>query len=349
MSESKQRFLQIDEDGYLKANEARITDEDFGQEIFENLHFTDFGALASKSGESEVFIEAFDEPLVVKNLERQSEFQWRLNMPYGFQQELQILEESENLTLDEWDRFHGLTRNGLPFVFSRAAQAEFFNQLEDFDDTGIYLGGRRFEIPDWLKENNDIDGDRFWTGIYESEKPRWELEQPAPALKDVLPQLKIPRAKVLVLGCGSGNDAAHLANAGHIVSAVDISPVAIQQAQEKFGNVRDLSFTQADVFNLPPSFAESFDLIFEHTCFCAINPVRRNELMNVWKKCLRPSGQVLGLFFVHPKRKGPPYGGSEWELRQRFKKKGARILYWTRWKHSLPRRMGKELVAFVEF
>ena len=343
-----QHFLQIDEEGYVKIGDLRVTDDLVGKQVFENLAFNKYGALVSRSGEKTVFVEAFDEPLVVRSMEQITPGSWRLLMPHQFESEVKIHPEKPNLSLDEWDRFHGTTTDGLPFVLSRAAQASFFNQLEEFDDTGIVVDGTRIEIPDWLQTNENINGSEFWSKIYNTEVPRWELEQPAVALKDILPQLKLPRAKILVLGCGSGNDATHLAQSGHIVTAVDISPEAITKAREKYGNVNDLNFIKADIFALPENLVGQFDIIFEHTCFCAVNPTRRNELIKTWKKVLRPGGKILGIFFVHPKMHGPPWGGSEWELRQRLTKIKHRPLYWTRWRQSIPRRMGKELVTFIE-
>ena len=69
--------------------------------------------------------------------------------------------------------------------------------------------------------------------------------------------------------------------------------------------------------------------------------------MSSWKKLLSEDGHVLGVFFAMDKRFGPPFGGSEWELRQRFQK-DFNFLYWTRWKTSLPRRLGKEVVIYMQ-
>lgn len=345
------RFIKIDEEGYFQMGELRVTDAEFARSLFDNLRFTEHDALITRTGGKEVWVEAFDEPLIVLQIHKTAPRRWRLLMPYGFERHLSL--ESDNgvltsLFLDEWDRFHGLTEDGLPFVLSRSAQAGFFDQLEDFDDTGLYVDGERLEIPDWLTETPEIADEKFWSDIYRNEQPRWELEREAPALKDILPQLKLPRANAAVLGCGSGNDAAFLARNGHIVTGIDISPEAIARAKSKYGTVRDLQFEQYDVFDLPEKLHGQFDLVFEHTCFCAVSPRRRDDLIGIWKKLLVPGGRVLGIFFVHPKRHGPPFGGSEWELRKRFTQAGFRPLYWTRWHHSLPQRMGKELVVFAE-
>ena len=89
------------------------------------------------------------------------------------------------------------------------------------------------------------------------------------------------------------------------------------------------------------------DIIFEHTLFCAIAPEKRKELVRVWKNSLSDAGYLLGIFFVMPKRSGPPYGGSEWELRELLEPH-FRLMYWKRWLHSPPRRQGTELVVFAQ-
>jgi hypothetical protein len=90
-----------------------------------------------------------------------------------------------------------------------------------------------------------------------------------------------------------------------------------------------------------------FDLIFEHTCYCAIPPQKRNDLVKVWRRLLTEKGQILGIFFVMPKRTGPPFGGSEWEVRERLIKSFS-FKFWQRSCQSVPERLGKELLVLAE-
>jgi SAM-dependent methyltransferase len=151
----------------------------------------------------------------------------------------------------------------------------------------------------------------------------------------------------LILGCGSGNDAAYFAKQGHTVTAVDFSEEAVAQAKAKYEGVEGLTFLRQDALALPESWNERFDLVFEHTFYCAISPDRRGELVRTWKRMLHGQGHLLGVFFVMEKRFGPPFGGSEWEIRERLKK-DFKFLYWTRWHRSLERRKAKELVVYAQ-
>lgn len=338
---SEKRYIQIDDEGFFLSQGARITDTAFGNSLLKNLKIDESGKLVTESEGHLVIVEAFDEPLIVKQIHKKEGLVWDILMPYEFTEQFDL----KSLSLDEWDRFHGYTSKGVPFVFSRSAQADFFNLLDEFDDTSITIDGEKIETPDWLIENPNVNTTDFWCDKYTSKKPGWELDAPSPALPDVLPQLKIPKSRVLILGAGSGNDAAFFANQGHIVTAVDMSPEAAKQAKAKYGD--KFQWIQSDIFHLGDEHYGNYDLIFEHTCYCAITPNRRNELVKKWKQLLAPHGHLLGVFFVMDKRQGPPFGGSEWEIRERLKK-DFDFLYWTRWKKSASNRGGKELVVYAK-
>lgn len=292
----------------------------------------------------EAWVEHFDAPIVARHV-RLSEREGCgvIDGPYHSTMEFSLA----SLCVDEWDRFHGLTDQQIPFVFSRSAQIEFFELLESFDDESVTVHGQRYATPAWLAPANEVNTSPFWTNIYTTEEPRWELGRENPILLSILPQLKLNKSRVLVLGCGSANDAAHFAQQGHMVTAVDFSAEAIQRAKAKYGGIENLTLVQADVFQLPTKMNSAFDLVFEHTLYCAISPDRRSDMVKVWKSCLGPQGNLLGIFFVNEKRQGPPFGGSEWEVRERLKG-SFDFLYWTRWRHSIDRRKSQELVVYAK-
>ncbi len=337
------KFIQIDEEGYALFGEIRVSDEDVGREILDHLSITETFRLVSEVGGEVVIVEAFDQPLVAQQVEVRNK-QWFLQGPYQFLTPFKL----ENLSLDEWDRFHGITDKGVPFVLSRKAQAHFFNLLEEFTDDSISFNGETFEIPPYFKNTTHVNQESWWSDIYRQEtNPGWNLNEATEALKDMLPRLKLPKSRILVLGCGEGHDAALFANYGHRVTAVDISPEAIRRGKEKYGHLSHIEFIEGDFFKLGPEFEKAFDIIFEHTCFCAINPTRRNELVKVWSHCLAEKGFLMGVFFAMFKPHGPPFGASEWELRERTKKL-YQYLFWGRWRQSAPRSQGKELFVYAQ-
>ncbi len=339
----EQKFIQIDEEGYALFGETRVSDEDIGRQILSNLAINKNHRLTTMVDDEEVIVEAFDAPLIAQQVEVR-DGQWILQGPYRFLSSFKL----ENLRLDEWDRFHGLTDKGMPFVFSRKAQAHFFNLLEDYTDDSISFQGQTFEIPPSFKNTTHINKESWWSDIYrQPENPGWNLNEPTEALKDMLPRLKLPKSRILVLGCGEGHDAALFAEFGHKVTAIDMSPEAILRGKEKYGHFSNLEFIEADFFKLGPEFNKAFDIVFEHTCYCAINPLRRNELVQVWSKCLAEKGFLMGVFFATYKQDGPPFGASEWELRERTKKL-YQYLFWGRWRQSAPKALGKELFVYAQ-
>ncbi|UOF00704.1 class I SAM-dependent methyltransferase [Bdellovibrio reynosensis] len=337
------QFVQIDEEGFGLSREVRIQDPLVGQELLQNLKLHEGGTLVSTIGATPVIVEAFDEPYIATNVHLKNN-SWEISLPYGVHYAFEL----ESLSLDEWDRFHGYASNKIPFVFSRKAQAEFFNLLDEYGDDYVEFQGKQIEIPNYWQPKKEVEKEKFWTSIYEEEKnPGWNLGEPAEALKDMIPRLKISRSRVLVLGCGEGHDAALFAAAGHFVTAVDISPVALERAKKLYGHLENITFMEADLFKLPQNMDQSFDIVFEHTCYCAINPIKRQELVKTWNRLLVSGGHLMGVFFAFEKRQGPPYGGSEWELRQRLKGHYHPI-FWGRWQKSVPRRQGKEFFVYLK-
>ncbi|MFN7904791.1 MAG: class I SAM-dependent methyltransferase, partial [Pseudobdellovibrionaceae bacterium] len=93
-------------------------------------------------------------------------------------------------------------------------------------------------------------------------------------------------------------------------------------------------------------FTAAFDVVCEHTCFCALNPSLRKQLVKTWQRCLVPNGTLFGVFFSMFKFQGPPFGATEWEIRKRLGNP-FQILFWNRWRKSVPGRMGRELFVYA--
>ncbi|MEZ0392110.1 MAG: class I SAM-dependent methyltransferase, partial [Pseudobdellovibrionaceae bacterium] len=268
----------IDEEGFPLFGELRVTDPQVAVEILSQIRFAENGAFLTTLKGDEVIVEAFDDPYVAAQVLK-LEAGWRILLPYGLEMPFDL----KSLTLDEWDRFHGKAQNGIPFVFSRKAQAEFFNLVDEFDDESITVDDEIYELPTWLPSAEEVRKGDYWSHIYQTETPRWELNEAAPALKDMLPRLKLPKSRILVLGCGSGNDAAFFAEQGHVVTAVDISAEALDQAKKKYEQYKNITWIQSDLFKIGHDQDGSYDLIFEHTCYCAIDPQKRNDLVALWR------------------------------------------------------------------
>lgn len=337
-------YIQIDEQGYLYLDQKRVESEVLGQQLLQNLKTPSLQAFTTTANNIHYIVEAFDAPIVVQDTSPQDNTTWRAVGNYSYTTQFRL----DQLFLDEWDRILGYDLEGRPFVMSRTAHSNFFEQIDEFDDEGITYKKTRYPLEPWLKAQVSTSSSDFWNSKYlENDTPGWELNKPSPVLTQALPQLKIPRSRILVPGCGSGNDAAFLAEQGHIVTAVDYSEQAIKRAQSKYGHIKNLTFEQIDIFQLPQSYLHAFDMIFEHTLFCAVPIERRQELVKIWRRCLCEGGLLLAVLFVMEQKPHPPFGGSEWEYRQRLKD-DFRLLYWTRWRESEGWRNGVELLIHAQ-
>lgn len=158
-----------------------------------------------------------------------------------------------------------------------------------------------------------------WEALYQAQETRWDKGFAAPPLVEFLAGQKI-EGTVLVPGCGTGHDVRALAAQGARVTGLDFSPSAIRLAHEKTKDA-SVSYLQADFFHLPTQLLGKFDWVFEHTCFCAIDPSMRNLYVESAAKVLKESGRLLGIFYLNPtvrEEEGPPYRVSLNELRKFF-------------------------------
>lgn len=334
------KSLRIDEDGYLQSGELRLVDVSFGNFVLSRLQRRNNGSFFYIDDESnEIDIEAYDEPIVIQTVEYTNGELWG-QAPYEFKFQI------HSLCVDEWDRFHTLSPHKIPAVFSRKGQAQLFDLASDFDDDSITIENRTYNVPPFYSELTTTNDSKYWDDRYSKQDTLWDLGEPHPAFVSTLPQLKLMRSRVLIVGCGAGHDAAFFARQGHIVTAIDFSQEAITKAKETYGQSTELKFECVDFFTYAENHAQQFDVVIEHTLFPAIPPQMRSKYISSVKKVLSEGGTLLGVFFVTSSRSGPPFGSSEWEIQKQFSK-GFQMLYWQRIKNSPESRHGKELLVYM--
>jgi SAM-dependent methyltransferase len=156
-----------------------------------------------------------------------------------------------------------------------------------------------------------------WEAIYQADDAGWDIGAPAPPFVDLLanPPDWLRPGRMVVPGCGAGHDAKHFADAGFAVTALDFAPTAVRLAREK-----GLEVSQSDFLAPVAEFANAFDYVLEHTCFCAIPVANRPRYVQAAKQVLKPGGLLIGLFyrFDPPDNEGPPFALREDELRRHF-------------------------------
>lgn len=159
-----------------------------------------------------------------------------------------------------------------------------------------------------------------WDELYRRRETPWEKGVAHPALVDFLKSHGPLEGQIVVPGCGSGHDVRALSTPENQVLGIDLAPRALAKAEARprTGNER---YELADLFHLPARFDGQFDWVFEHTCFCAIDPARREEYVRAIVRLLKPEGKLLAIFFLNPdiEGDGPPHGVSTDELEEFFK------------------------------
>lgn len=159
-----------------------------------------------------------------------------------------------------------------------------------------------------------------WNERYLTGDTPWEKGAAAPVLDGLLESGAFPRgSRVLVPGCGYGHDARRLAEAGCRVTGLDIAESAVKAARLFNAGVEGLEFVQGDLFD--PALPGGYDLVWEHTCYCAIQPGQRADYVAAVHRLLVEKGRLLGVFFIDtelPPGEGPPFETTVEEVKERF-------------------------------
>jgi SAM-dependent methyltransferase len=164
-----------------------------------------------------------------------------------------------------------------------------------------------------------------WQHHYETGDTPWDRGGPSPPLVQWLTGHRL-HGSVLVPGCGHGHDLVALAASGaDQVTGLDFAPGAVRAAGERAAALPNVSVKLGDLFVFAAEEGKgAFDWVFEHTCFCAIDPARRDDYVQAVAAALKPGGRLLAVFYLQPwdegedPNDGPPFGTSLTELDQRF-------------------------------
>ena len=199
-----------------------------------------------------------------------------------------------------------------------------------------------------------VSAPAFWEQLYAGGNDGWELGAPAPPLLAWLdsggafPAAAEP-ARLAVPGCGRGHDARLLAKRGYRVWGFDFAEAAVAEARQLAAREGvDVAIEQRDVFTLGRDYPGFFDGVWEYTCFCAIDPARRDEYAQVLHAMLRPGGRLLACFY--PMREGtdgPPFPVSQADIERALVPR-FRVLQAGPPSVSVERRQGLEWLVLAE-
>jgi SAM-dependent methyltransferase len=151
-----------------------------------------------------------------------------------------------------------------------------------------------------------------WEERYVRNETPWDTGKPSSELERVLLEAKVRPCRpcsALEIGCGTGANAIWLAQQGFDVTALDVSPLAIDRARE---NAREagatVQFLVADVLHPPAELSGPFDFFFDRGCYHA---VRRDNVAGYIETLRRlthtgTTGLILAGNAREPHEPGPP-------------------------------------------
>jgi hypothetical protein len=152
-----------------------------------------------------------------------------------------------------------------------------------------------------------------WEDAWREGRTRWDAGGSPPILEQLVREPHAPRERAFVPGCGSGYDVFTLTALAKRVVGLDVAPTASQRF-ERLRAERGISAARAaividDFFSFEPE--GPFDLIWDYTFLCALDPEQRMAWASRTDELLAPGGELWTLIFpVHPvplNPGGPPH------------------------------------------
>lgn len=187
--------------------------------------------------------------------------------------------------------------------------------------------------------------ENYWSQRYTDQQTGWDIGHVSPPIENYINQLSNKELKILIPGCGNGYEGEYLHQKGFPnVYQMDLSKNALNNFHSRVPSFPEEHLLHQDFFR----HNEKYDLIFEQTFFCALNPNLRSSYVQSMAKKLLPGGKIVGLLFNTPLfTDHPPFGGSKVEYIPLFEKKFYIKTMETAY-NSIPPRADSELFIILE-
>jgi SAM-dependent methyltransferase len=137
----------------------------------------------------------------------------------------------------------------------------------------------------------------------------WADLRPNPLLVAALPA--VSGLRTLVVGCGYGDDAAHLARAGAVVTAFDIAPSAVARAAARFPEL-PVTWAVGNAMDPRPDWRRAFDLVVEIFTLQVLPPTERAAAGRALGECVADGGRLLVI--CRGREPSDPAGEMPWPL-----------------------------------
>jgi hypothetical protein len=306
--ESIRYNIEVDEEGFPVFDGLRVEDAELLRIFFGSIRREGEGMasriFATCEGET-CRVLSFDAPLVAQSVSDvgSEESTWNFLGAVSHVVKHQHIEE------DEWHRLHAwVGPKRLPAVLSRKAQAAFLQRAP--------IEGLK---PPFFRGNDRAQGAAFWQAAYLEGKDGWEMGRVNPILPVLGPAvLSRVQGPILVPGAGRGHEAAWFADQGRDCVALDLAPQAKTEFQAAYRASR-VDYRIEDFFAHARAHPARYGAIYENVFYCALEPRQRRAYWQAMQNLLAPGGRLFGSFFTDANQGGPPFGTTQWELREHSK------------------------------
>ncbi len=147
-----------------------------------------------------------------------------------------------------------------------------------------------------------------WNKRYVDHDTPWDTNRPSAELARILCDWSIEPCRVVEIGCGTGTNAVFLSQKGFQVTAFDLSPLAIEQAEMRAaeGGVT-VEFFTADILDLA-DLNLPFPFVFDRGVYHVVRRVDVEQFVEAIAKLTSPGGFYLALA-GNANEKNPTEGG----------------------------------------
>jgi hypothetical protein len=156
-----------------------------------------------------------------------------------------------------------------------------------------------------MAEMSDSSQPGYWSQRYASGQTPWTCHDVPQNLTTFLRRTS-SGSRILIPGAGADPEAIRaFSKAGHEVTAIDFSPVAVEQAKNALGTLAE-KLTLGDFFDFDLG-ARSFDIVYERTFLCSLSPRIWEGYASRVAELLRGGGKLVGFFFYGNESDPPPH------------------------------------------
>ncbi|PWA01264.1 hypothetical protein BB558_002640 [Smittium angustum] len=152
-----------------------------------------------------------------------------------------------------------------------------------------------------MVENSNLQNS-YWENFWKEGNTDWDLGRIDPALKELVEEkdFELAKGNGLVPGCGRGYDVFYFAEKGYNMTGLDVSVTACKTASElrdSLGISKEKAKFMAEdfyTFKVPDT---KYQLVYDYTFFCAIEPRLRRSWGNRCAELVSKGGHLITLMY----------------------------------------------------